>query len=123
MRKIFRILKKMYQFYEVNLAFLLLMFGFNALIVGIAAAVPYLNWFLDVLPLVLLAVDWLIYLIRFRPGGRVIFIIFLSVLFVMFIMKLVAYEHLQKILGIALFGLIVTLTAKGLFSLKNEQEQ
>jgi len=113
----------MYMFYETNLAFLLLMVLFNAMIIGIAAAVPYLNWFLDVLPLVLLAVDWLIYLIRFRPGDKVIFIIFLSVLFVMFIMKLVAYEHFQKILGIAVFGLVVTLTAKSLFSLKNEQEQ
>ena len=122
MKKFLKIPRSVYEFYERNLAFLLLLFFFDATVIGIAASVPYLNWFLDILPLILIAFDWVIVVLRFRPNNRIIFMIFLGTLIMMFLMELISYQRFERLFGIVVFGLVLTMTTKSLLSLKNEEE-
>lgn len=123
MTRLMEALKKVYLFYEENLAFLLMLLFVDSFVVGIAAAVPYLNWFLDTLPLILLAFDWIVILVWFRPKSKTVFYALALLLALMLLMQLISFERFMRQVGVLAFGLVLTIVIKQITSTNSRDEE
>ncbi len=114
--------KRGIQFYSQNVALVLFFIITNGFVLFMAASIPYLNWFLDVLPVLLALLDWVVILFVFRLSGLTIFRLFCLITGVTLFITLIGVERAATKFGIVMFGLIGTLIVQKIYEFKQTQK-
>lgn len=107
-------------FYRDNFYLFTSLIAVNILIFVLTRYIPYVNWFLDVVPIFLTIINLLVLFAIFRPTSKSLFYFFIFTLAVISIFRIIDLQKASSMLGIVALVLVMIMVVREIKKFRDE---